>query len=223
MPSLSEAYPEFLEALEARYGRPALPAGRDGFEAVARAYLEHQLGASKADVVLGQLRDAGLLDAPALSALDQAELPAVLEGAKDSPRWVGLLRKLSAWYVEQEGAEGLEEVPTESLRDSLRGLKGIGPGSVDVVLLRGLGRAAMPVERGSARVLVRHGWIDTSQSYDEIRQTLESLAPDDPPALEALADGLNRVAGEFCKTAGPRCERCPLRLWLPESGPVEPM
>jgi endonuclease-3 related protein len=136
---------------------------------------------------------------------------------------VGLLKRLAAWYVDQGGGEGLAEVPTEGLRDSLRGLKGVGPGSVDVVLLRGLGRAAMPVERGSARVLVRHGWIDTSQSYDEIRQILEGLAPEEPSTLAALAEGLEKVASEFCKPAKPRCERCPLRPWLPEGGPVEPL
>ncbi len=223
MPSLSESYPEILQALRAAYGRSPHPSGEDGFEAIVRAYLEHQVGESRTRVLMEMMRDSGVLDAQALVEMDPRELSTSLQGPRNPPRWVGVLGRLAAWYVERGEAEGLEGVSTEEIRDSLRALNGLGPGSVDVVLLRGLHRAAMPVDRASARVLIRHGWIDTSQEYDEIRQTLEGLAPDDPEALSALARGLERAATEFCKPSSPRCERCPLRPWLPASGPIEPI
>ncbi|HEU5116431.1 MAG TPA: hypothetical protein VFT74_07105 [Isosphaeraceae bacterium] len=223
MPSLREPYPEILQALRAQYGRPPLPSVEGEFEAVVRAYLEHQAGESKARVVLEMMRDAGVLDAQALAEIDAEELSTLVGVTRKPPRWAGVLRRLAAWYVERGEAEGLQEVATEQLRESLRAINGLGPGSVDVVLLRGLNRAAMPVDRASARVLIRHGWIDSSQDYDEIRQTLEGLAPDDPEALSMLASGLEQVATKFCKPAKPRCEGCPLRPWLPESGPIDLM
>lgn len=221
MPSLDDALDAVVSALRDRYGTFAPTTPPDDFEALARVLLAQSLASAKVEAVTTSLKESGLLDPEVLSRSDPADLLAALEsGATGAhPKWLGPLRRLASWYVESGGAEALRDRSTESLRESLRGLRGLGPSAVDGLLMRGLNRETVPISRGTARVLVRHGWADVSQSYDEVRQTLEAL---DPSALPILSQGFDRLSRDFCKAAGPRCDACPLRPWLPPSGPIEP-
>ena len=74
--------------------------------------------------------------------------------------------------------------PTARLRRELTALSGIGQAKADAILLFGLGRPVYPVDRGTYRILVRHGWIDPSADYDEVSQLL----------IHAIGDA-NRRAG----------------------------
>src|SRR5262249_44308684 len=96
------------------------------------------------------------------------------------------------------------------------------PATADAILLFALGRAAYPVDRGTYRILVRHGWIDTSADYEEVSQLLVRLAGERPDELVRLSRGLVQVARQYCRVGSPRCTRCPLKAVLPEQGPLEP-
>jgi endonuclease-3 related protein len=223
MPSLPDAYPEFAPVLLDRYGRPTASHAPDHlFRQILRVFLTRTIADRKADALLEVLADAGLLEPAGLADADPAEIAQAIESAGSFSKLIPALRRLASWVVEQGGEGALADAPTESLRDSLRALKGVGPTAADAILLHALGRPAYPLDRPTYRVLARHGWIDPNTDYDEARALLEDLAPDDPAALADLADWLDLVAAEFCKVATPRCDRCPLRPWLPPSGPVEP-
>ena len=116
----------------------------------------------------------------------------------------------------------IASVPTADLRDELRTLRGISPAGVDAILLEGLRRPVFPVDRPSYRILARHGWLDPDAGYDEASDALRRYAPDDPPALQALAVHLDEIGTRFCKASAPKCEACPLRPLLPEGGPLAP-
>lgn len=226
MPSLDDAYPEIRAALADRYGSAApSPVGPrdDRFLALATVLLGRSLEPRKLQSTLDALRDAGLLDAPALAEADPAEIAEALRpsGAKLAPKAIAPLKKLAAW-AESLGAEGLADASTESLRDDLRAINGIGPSTADSLLLEALDRTAYPVDRASYRIFARHGWIDSYSEYDEARSVLEGREPDDPAALRRLSSWLDRLGTEFCKASRPKCEKCPLNPFLPEGGPIEP-
>ncbi len=230
MPSLVESYPDLCDALMARYGRPASPGGSTAAGLDVSGLLRLALDATVADRTLARLLDrldaSDLLDPASLAAIDPKELAAELMAEPPPlvlpPKTLVLIRALAAWIEQAGGLEGLAGRPTETLRDELRAIRGLGPGTVDRVLLLGFGRATFPVDRPAYRILARHGWVDPSAGYDEAREVVEGLAPDDAPALADLARWLDRLAAEFCRAGTPRCERCPLRPMLPPSGPIEP-
>jgi endonuclease-3 related protein len=128
---------------------------------------------------------------------------------------VGPLQRLARWVAGRGSAEALDDISTGRLREELLGVNGIGPASADAVLLLALRRPVFPVDRASYRVLVRHGWLDTSADYEEARAAWERPAGDDPGTLARLAAGLEQVGREFCRASVARCERCPLRPLLP--------
>ncbi|HEX8202136.1 MAG TPA: endonuclease III [Isosphaeraceae bacterium] len=223
MPSLDESFPALLTALASRYGRPAaMP--REGFAATVAAWLDRAVEGRRVAAVLEGLRDAGLLEPDDLAGADPLEVAEALRGAGVSApaKLVGPLQRLARWASDRGSVDALDAVPTDRLREELRGLNGIGPASADAILLFGLRRPAFPVDRASFRVLIRHGWLDPSADYDDARSAWERAAGEDPPALARLSSGLEPLGREFCRAGVAKCERCPLKPFLPANGPLEP-
>jgi endonuclease-3 related protein len=223
MPRFDESYPELVAALAAHYGPPPARGGPAG-EAVFRAYLDLRLGPRRCDAALDALRDAGLLEPGNLADSDPLEVRDTfgLQNIPVTPKDARILRHLAHWLARHDTGGPLDEVATESLREELRSLQGVGQATADAVLLYGLGRLAYPVDRASFRILVRHGWLDAWADYDEARALIERREPEDPGDLVRLAYWFDRVGVEACRPATAHCERCPLRPWLPEGGPAGP-
>lgn len=223
MPRLASALPAILEVAGGPHDDPGASSRLRGLsraEMVISVFLAEVLDARGFVRMLDALRDAGLLDPAALAAADHTELAALIPGRASAapPKWLSTLSRLADWSAAH--VEDLDTAPTELLREELLALRGVGPATADTILLRALGRPIAPVDRGTYRVLVRHGWIDPTAEYDEARDAIESGSAGGD--LGALVSGLQRIGAEFCRATVPRCERCPLRPFLPESGPISP-
>jgi|GEM_PF-766814 len=240
MPGIEQARDGLAAALEARYGRggdtPPLPS-QVTFDAMVRVVLEEFLDARQAALAWEALVEAGLDEAGPIAEADPLELASVwqLAGLKPPARMGGVVRKLAMWLVDRHRGDptALAEVGVDRLREELRQIQGVGPALTERLLLWGLGREGVPLDRSGYRILLRHGWIDPTADTDELRSTMVQLAQggrwDDPAgdpraALAAMgrwSGWMERVGREFCKPTAPRCDRCPLREALPETGPVE--
>lgn len=231
MPAPDEWFPALRDALADRYGRPRPPAeGRAPFEAIVATVLDRVLDARKRDLAVDSLRDDGLLEPQALAESDPSELDEALRSAGISVARGGLgpLRRLARWLVELHhgSADDLADpdsaVSTSQLRDELIAINGVGPATADSVLLFALQRPVYPLDRATYRVLARHGWVDPDAGYDESRDVVERFAPDDPAALTELSSWFERLGRDYCRASVAKCERCPLKPFLPEGGPIDP-
>jgi endonuclease-3 related protein len=231
MPALDESSHAIRDALADYYGRPEPPtAGLDPFEALIASALDRALDRKKRDAALAALRDEGLLEPQALAEADPAEVEDALRssGLVIARTALAPLRRLARWLVDlhhgsaddMAGPDG--EVPVDRLREELLTLNGVGPATADAILLFALRRPAYPLDRASYRVLVRHAWIDPDTGYEEARDVVERLGGGDPETLARFSAWFERLGREFCRAGAPRCDRCPLRPFLPESGPVDP-
>jgi endonuclease-3 related protein len=227
LPRLGENRLAVLEALGHHYCPLLAPGGgseQNPFESIAAVALELVADTRTARSAFELLRGLNLLEPAGLATIDLLELDDIFRQGrvKLASKALKPLRKIATWASDREfDREAVEQLSTEAIREAWRGLNGVGPATTDAILLFGLGRPTCPVDRGSYRVLIRHGWIDPSSDYDEARSALEAVAPDDPGALAQLSLALEKLGREFCKPASPRCERCPLRPFLPETGPIE--
>jgi endonuclease-3 related protein len=175
--------------------------------------------------------------------LVSAAVPEIIDALREkdvtaAARGIAPLKHLARWLVDHHGGRvGPLADPhrsTDWLRGELAAIKGIGPAAADALLLYALKRPSYSVDRATFRVLVRHGWLDPTASYDEARELVvyhaareaDMLVEDQPHELgelsshlAKLAHGMAEVGRRFCRAAGPKCERCPLEHLLPEGGP----
>jgi len=250
LPRLDEIRDDLIAALNGYYG--ALPSttiglndpvlGSNLFARLAWVALNLVATSKVASAAADALDEAGLLIPGALATAHPLELDDVLKQARVAMAIKSLrpLQKLARWAADlgdSFGLEGLASRSTATIRDEWRGINGVGLASTDALLLFGLGRVSYPVDRATYRILVRHGWLDSTADYDEARSAVERFAQVRPALggnedgdrseaavverLKHLSGWFERLGRDFCKPTQARCERCPLRAWLPPTGPVE--
>jgi len=227
MPSLDEALPLIRAAAVEPDGAPADRFhGLDPFAAMVAALLARQVGASVRRPALEALAEQGLLDPARLDEAGMPELQDALRGKVRSlsVRTLAPAKQLARRLVDRyEGrAEALLESgrSTDELREELAGVRGVGLVGADAILLAALRRPTYAVDRGTYRILVRHGWLDSSATYEDARDLLVHHAGSDPDRLMNLSAGMGQLAARFCRASAPRCDACPLRGLLPEGGPL---
>jgi endonuclease-3 related protein len=229
MPTLDVAFSPVSKALVDYFGRPRSDfQDLSSFEAMVAVLLARTMGRESWKAVLDGLSEAGLLTPDRLAGAELMEIVDALRLKKQAPsiKTLAPLRQLARWVVEKGDAS---DWSASQLREELAGLKGIGITGADAILLFALERPSYAVNRASFRILIRHGWLDPTATYEEARDALTGAAAsavdgrdlDEASLLIDLALGLEQVGRKFCRAAAPHCEGCPLERFLPEGGPCE--
>jgi endonuclease III related protein len=230
MPTLHDWLPDVAASLAVQFARsgPDFAELTSSFEAIIAVMLARNIGRVNWKSLLDALGESGLLDPHRLANVESLEIADAVRGKKRTPsiKTLAPLKQLARWFDKRGD---VSDIPTGQLRDELAALKGIGAAGADAILLFALGRPSYPVDRATFRILVRHGWLDISASYEEARDTLTSAAAtttgggerDDTNLLQDLSRGFEDVGRVFCRAAAPHCDRCPLKNALPEGGPLD--
>ena len=116
------------------------------------------------------------------------------------------------WLRKREGKVSLtflKRMGEEEIKETLGGLKGIGPKTVHCLLLFGLGREAFPVDTHILRVGKRLGFIPQEINAEKAHSWMIPLVSKG----KALSLHLNLIRhGRFvCKAKSPKCAECFLK------------
>lgn len=205
------------ELLQDAYGRVELPDATHSSWIRFVQLLLNVTDESKLDILKNSL-----LSLPATSAQATAgQLMEILAPIPRGPQKASVIRALANWWVTQFGEECSPEWSSglQSYRESLRAIKGLGPATVDELLLFGASLTVFPVDRTALRVAVRHGWLDMPVE-DEQAQCF-FVHGHSVRRLQELSRLLTKVGEAHCGRE-PLCEGCPLKPLLPEGGPLNP-
>ncbi len=111
---------------------------------------------------------------------------------------------------------GLEGISTETLREELLSLRGIGPETADSILLYALGRPTFVVDAYTKRIAARHLLVDPDCDYYELKDLFESALPRELDLYRDYHGQIVDLGKRHCKRRGPLCETCPARAVLGE-------
>lgn len=134
-----------------------------------------------------------------------------------------VLKALAQWWLGRfgESDEAAWEGDLGRLREELLRIRGVSLELADRLLLFVGGRAVYPIDRATARIAARHGWIGPEAEYDEWQayfvQGLSAAGID----ARHFSTWMTRLGREHCGPS-PRCDACPLRPLLPPGGPYTP-
>jgi endonuclease-3 related protein len=198
--------------------------GESPFEVMVGAVLVQNTSWKNVERAIANLRDAGVLEPNALSALAPAELEILIQPAGYFRVKAKRLRNLLRLVVERyDGSlEAMRGVDAGQLREELLAVNGVGPETADSILLYALDKPAMVVDAYTHRIWARHEWIDYDTDYHQLQETVASGLPDDAAVFNELHALIVRVGKQWCKRV-PECDKCPLQELLPAGGIVEPM
>src|SRR5258706_10874904 len=96
------------------------------------------------------------------------------------------------------------------LRREMLGVPGLGPETVDAILLYAAGRPVFVADAYARRVLERHGVLPRDAEYERARGLIEAHLPSDPALFNefhALLVAVGKVTTARSPAGGPRSAR----------------
>ena len=158
------------------------------------------------------MKSAGFLSCMAMSSLPPEVLADLIRPAGyfniKARRLGNLLEMVSQRYAGDFDRMLREE--TETLRERLLGVRGIGPETADSILLYAANRPVFVIDAYTHRLLARHQFIDEDTDYHSMQSLFTDILPADSDLFNEFHALIVRTGKEFCKKTKPLCSRCPL-------------
>jgi len=186
--------------------------GRSPFEIAAGAILTQHTAWSQAARAVAALRARRLLSARALATAPETVIAEAIRPAGTYRLKARRLRDFTAWLLARFGGrfEGMRRAALGPLRRELLAVPGLGPETVDAILLYAAGRPVFVADAYARRVLARHRLLPARADYETARAFVEAHLPSDPALFNELHALLVTAGKTHCR-AVPVCADCPLR------------
>jgi endonuclease III related protein len=190
---------------------------RTRLEVILGAILTQNTSWNNAAMGIRGLRRAGLLSWPALGGASQPELEAAIRPAGFYRQKARTIRNFISWLERSYGGSlgRMFAQPAEALRQELLGVKGLGPETVDAILLYAGEKPFFVADAYTRRILARHEFISPQAGYATAQEFLHRHLPADAGLFNEFHALLVEVAKRFCKRSTADCAACPLEAWLP--------
>jgi len=187
-------------------------------EVVLGAILTQNTTWRNAALAIGRLREAGMLDMARLRATHTGRLQSLIRPAGFFKQKARTIQGLVRWLGDAHGGsiDRMFDQPAERLREELLQLRGLGPETVDAMLLYAGGRPFFVADAYTRRILARHGMVPGDANYHEAQQSIHRGLDRDTAVYNEFHALLVEVGKRYCRLQAPRCGGCPLEEFLPE-------
>jgi endonuclease III related protein len=212
-PSLQEYYDRGLRELGPQHWWP----GETPFEVCVGAILTQNTAWTNVERAIANLKAKGLLDPFKLHALPAAELAQLIRPAGYFNIKTKRLKSFLKFLNDEYGGdlERMKGERTESLREKLLAVRGIGPETADSILLYALEKPVFVVDAYTKRIFTRHEVLSEEADYHEIQDHLVRHLSGDTKTFNEFHALIVNVGKNWCKTREPDCPHCPWKEFLP--------
>lgn len=190
--------------------------GRTRLEIIVGAILTQNTAWTNVEKAIRRLREARALN---LRRLHEADLKTLAEWIRPAGYFNVKARRLRSFtqlMFDRFGGDlrRLFALETPALREVLLSVNGIGPETADSILLYAAGRPVFVVDAYTRRFMMRHGWIGSGATYDDIACVFVAGLPRRVALYNEYHALIVALGKDLCRPK-PRCAECPLRSWLP--------
>ena len=212
----------YYDALFAAHGAQHWWPGRTPFEIIVGAILVQNTSWTNVATAIEHLRRARLLTPRAIEKISTPRLQRLI---RSSGYFRQKTKKLKAFvrFLRREYQGSLSKMfraPTQTLRDQLLAIHGIGPETADSILLYAAKHPVFVVDAYTRRILERHGHPLARLGYEDVRQLFERNLPPDVALYNEFHALIVHTGKHSCRPRDPRCGECPLKPLLPEALPA---
>ena len=181
------------------------------FEVIIGAILTQNTSWNNVEKALKNLKDKELLDPLKLYDVREGLLARTIKPSGffniKAKRVKHFMQFLFEGY--RGSIEKMFEKDLLSLREELLTVNGMGPETVDSILLYAGGKPVFVVDAYTKRIFTRHKLVPEDARYGEVQGLFMDNLEHDVPMFNEYHALLVNVGKNFCKSK-PRCEQCPL-------------
>jgi endonuclease-3 related protein len=221
MTRMRELLHELYEILLQSFGPQGWWPGETPFEVALGAILTQNTNWRNVARVIEDLKLEGALEARVLREMPDEELARRLKPVGYYNIKAARVKNFLAFFAHrhQDSMASMAAEDLGALRAELLTVKGIGPETADSILLYALLKPSFVVDAYTFRILSRHGLVEESLLYEELRQVFMDHLPARVDFFQEYHALLVRLGKEFCRPR-PKCAGCPLFGWPDGGGPV---
>jgi len=188
----------YFRTLYAAWGHQHWWPAESQFEAIVGAYLTQNTSWTNVERALHSLRAARVLSVNGIRRTPRQELEKLIRSSGYFRQKAQRL-KTFVQFLDKNYAGSLVRMfaqPTAKLRQELLSLNGVGPETADSILLYAGNHESFVVDAYTRRILERHGLLEPSATYEEIRELFHrALGPLVAEPLECAASPNGGPAG----------------------------
>jgi endonuclease III related protein len=205
---LQKIFNTLLEAFGKRYWWP----GETPLEVIVGAVLTQNTSWKNVERAISSMKSHGIMDMERLTTVEEGELAGIIRSAGFFNVKARRLKNLiNVMHERFDGSiEGMRQVDTASLRPLLLKINGLGPETVDSILLYALGKPVFVVDAYTKRFLAHHGLYSESSDYHDVQRYFHERLTADTYLFNEF-HALIVVLCQICCKKKPLCETCPLR------------
>lgn len=204
---LMDIYNRLYKAFGPQHWWPA----NSAFEVMIGAVLTQNTNWKNVEKAIDNLKDKDLLDPVKLYNIDTVTLAELIRPAGyyniKAKRLKNLLTLINESF--QGDIERLFSLDTQTLRNTLLSVKGIGPETADSIILYAAKKPIFVVDAYTHRVFSRHRLIPEETSYEEIQDFFHSNLPHDVKLFNEYHALIVKLGKTYCLKK-PSCSACPL-------------
>ncbi len=182
------------------------------FEVCLGAILAQNTSWENVKKTIQNLKEEKLLDPYLLYNLSYERLANLIKSsgyynlkAKRLKNFLKFLLENYAGEIERMRGEDLE-----TLRRKLLEIKGLGPETVDSILLYALDKPIFVIDSYTYRIFYRHNLCPEETTYEELQEIFHTFLPKDVSFFKEYHALLVALGKKFCKKKEPLCKGCPL-------------
>jgi endonuclease-3 len=194
--------------LEKRYGIPKKERRVDLLDTLIQTILSQNTNDRNRDTAYQRLKNRFPDWEDVLSAKAREVISAIQPGGLAEQK-ARRIRELLHWIKRHEGninLSFLRKMSSEEIKKTIGHLKGIGPKTINCLLLFGLGREAFPVDTHVLRVGKRLGFIPEEIDAEKAHGWMAPLVPKGKSM--SLHLNLIHFGRSICKAKNPKCNIC---------------
>ncbi len=208
---------QYYDTLFERLGPQGWWPARTRLEVILGAILVQNTSWNNTALALKRLREAGLLKLSRLQRASLVTLEACVRPAGFYRQKTAAIRSFRDWLTRscQGSLARLFAQPAAEVRRELLLIKGLGPETVDTILLYAGRQPFFVADAYTRRILSRHALVPPAAGYAEVQKFLHRYLSSDPSLFNEFHALLVEAGKRFCKRREPNCEACPLREFLP--------
>ncbi|MFH1653760.1 MAG: endonuclease III domain-containing protein [Pseudomonadota bacterium] len=221
-PILKQAFDLMLQRFGPRHWWP----GDSPFEVMVGAILTQNTSWKNVEKAIDNLKSAAVLYPKMMLDLPLDRLAELIKPAGFFNVKTKRLKNFLNYYIgEYDGdVEAMKQRSLSSLREELLSVSGIGPETVDSILLYALEKPTFVIDAYTKRILLRHNMCDEAADYYELQEYFMDNLSEDVTLFNEYHAQLVEVGKNFCRPKNPKCGECPLNGWndQPKSTPGVP-
>ncbi|MGA2401786.1 MAG: endonuclease III domain-containing protein [Syntrophobacteraceae bacterium] len=185
------------------------------FEVILGAILTQNTAWKNVATAIGNLRRYDLLRFDSVCGLSTHELATLIRSSGFYNEKAKKIKSFCNHILTKWGGDFEEFLTqeTEALRTDLLGIRGIGPETADSIVLYAAFKPSFVVDTYTYRIFYRHGWVDESISYEELREYFMGALDSDVPLFQEFHALLVRTGHLYCRKK-PLCESCALSVFF---------